>query len=103
MARRAGLVVLIGVALAVVAVWGIARLPTAFIPNEDQGYLMIAAQLPDAASLGAHDRGPRQRDEIGARHPRGRAGDRDHRPLAARELRRPAECRRLLCHPQAVG
>ncbi len=52
MVRHAGLVVLIGVALAVVAVWGIARLPTAFIPNEDQGYLMIAAQLPDAASLG---------------------------------------------------
>ena len=52
MVRRAGLVVLIGVVLAVVAVWGIARLPTAFIPNEDQGYLMIAAQLPDAASLG---------------------------------------------------
>ena len=52
MVRHAGLVVLIGVALAVVAVWGIARLPTAFIPNEDQGYLMIAAQLPDGASLG---------------------------------------------------
>jgi hydrophobic/amphiphilic exporter-1 (mainly G- bacteria), HAE1 family len=52
MVRHAGLVVLIGVALAVVAIWGIARLPTAFIPNEDQGYLMIAAQLPDAASLG---------------------------------------------------
>ncbi len=52
MVRHAGLVVLIGVALAVAAVWGIARLPTAFIPNEDQGYLMIAAQLPDAASLG---------------------------------------------------
>ncbi|MFZ3237076.1 MAG: efflux RND transporter permease subunit, partial [Stellaceae bacterium] len=52
MVGHAGLVVLIGVVLAVVAVWGIARLPTAFIPNEDQGYLMIAAQLPDAASLG---------------------------------------------------
>jgi hydrophobic/amphiphilic exporter-1 (mainly G- bacteria), HAE1 family len=52
MVRRRGLVVLIGVVLAVAAIWGIARLPTAFIPNEDQGYLMIAAQLPDAASLG---------------------------------------------------
>jgi HAE1 family hydrophobic/amphiphilic exporter-1 len=52
MVRHAGLVVLIGVALAAAAIWGIARLPTAFIPNEDQGYLMIAAQLPDAASLG---------------------------------------------------
>jgi hydrophobic/amphiphilic exporter-1 (mainly G- bacteria), HAE1 family len=52
MVHRSVLVVLVGVALAVIAVWGIARLPTAFIPNEDQGYLMIAAQLPDAASLG---------------------------------------------------
>jgi HAE1 family hydrophobic/amphiphilic exporter-1 len=52
MVKRSGLVVLVGVGLAAVAVWGIARLPTAFIPNEDQGYLMIAAQLPDAASLG---------------------------------------------------
>jgi HAE1 family hydrophobic/amphiphilic exporter-1 len=51
MVRHAGLIVLIGVALAATAVWGIARLPTAFIPNEDQGYLMIVAQLPDAASL----------------------------------------------------
>jgi HAE1 family hydrophobic/amphiphilic exporter-1 len=52
MVRVSGLVVLVGVVLAAVAVWGIARLPTAFIPNEDQGYLMIAAQLPDAAALG---------------------------------------------------
>ena len=52
MVRHAGLIVLIGVALAVVAVWGIARLPTAFIPNEDQGYLVIAAQLPEGAALG---------------------------------------------------
>jgi HAE1 family hydrophobic/amphiphilic exporter-1 len=52
MVRRSMLVVFIGVALAVIAVWGIARLPTAFIPNEDQGYLLIVAQLPDAASLG---------------------------------------------------
>jgi HAE1 family hydrophobic/amphiphilic exporter-1 len=52
MVRVSGLMVLIGVVLAVVAVWGIARLPTAFIPNEDQGYVMIAAQLPDGASLG---------------------------------------------------
>jgi hydrophobic/amphiphilic exporter-1 (mainly G- bacteria), HAE1 family len=52
MVRHASLIVLIGVALAVAAVWGIARLPTAFIPNEDQGYLVIAAQLPEGAALG---------------------------------------------------
>ncbi len=32
-------------------VWGIARLPTAFIPVEDQGYLVLGLQLPDGASL----------------------------------------------------
>ncbi len=52
MVGRSGIMVLIGLALAGVGVWGIARLPTAFIPNEDQGYLMLVAQLPDGAALG---------------------------------------------------
>jgi hydrophobic/amphiphilic exporter-1 (mainly G- bacteria), HAE1 family len=52
MVRVSWLMVLIGLGLAVVGIWGIARLPTAFIPNEDQGYLMIVAQLPDGAALG---------------------------------------------------
>jgi hydrophobic/amphiphilic exporter-1 (mainly G- bacteria), HAE1 family len=52
MVRLSGFVVLAGTALAVIAILGIARLPTAFIPNEDQGYLLIAAQLPDGAALG---------------------------------------------------
>ncbi|HXT82342.1 MAG TPA: efflux RND transporter permease subunit [Acetobacteraceae bacterium] len=52
MVRVSGVMVLIGLVLSAVAIWGIARLPTAFIPNEDQGYLMIAAALPDGAALG---------------------------------------------------
>jgi len=52
MVRVSGFMVLIGVLLAIVGIWGIARLPTAFIPNEDQGYLIIAAQLPEGAALG---------------------------------------------------
>src|SRR6185436_13361079 len=39
-------VVLIGL-----AGWGLTRVPTGFIPTEDQGYLMIAVQMPDGASL----------------------------------------------------
>ena len=39
------------------AVWGIARLPTAFIPIEDQGYVVIGVQLPDGASLERTQRG----------------------------------------------
>src|SRR5712691_2963478 len=52
MVRVSGLMVLIGLVRAAVGIWGIARLPTAFIPNEDQGYLMVVAQLPDGAALG---------------------------------------------------
>ncbi|PNG25157.1 efflux RND transporter permease subunit [Methylocella silvestris] len=52
MVRHAGLMVMIAIALAGLGIWGIARLPTAFIPNDDQGYAMIAVQLPDGAALG---------------------------------------------------
>ena len=51
MVRRSLIVVAVGVALSATALWGIARLPTAFIPLEDQGYVMVALQLPDGASL----------------------------------------------------
>jgi HAE1 family hydrophobic/amphiphilic exporter-1 len=49
---HSGLVVLVALAVSAFGIWGTARLPTAFIPNEDQGYAMIAAQLPDGAALG---------------------------------------------------
>ena len=52
MVRVSGIMVMVGLVLACLGFWGIARLPTAFIPNEDQGYLMVAAQLPDGAALG---------------------------------------------------
>ena len=52
MVRHAGLMVLLALVLAGIGGWGIARLPGAFIPNEDQGYLMIGVQMPDGASLG---------------------------------------------------
>jgi HAE1 family hydrophobic/amphiphilic exporter-1 len=51
MIDRSGLMLLIAAALIAVAVLALARIPTSFIPLEDQGYLLIAAQLPDAASL----------------------------------------------------
>ncbi len=49
--RRAAIVMLLFVVLAGLTGWQFGRLPTGFLPLEDQGYLMIAAQLPDAASL----------------------------------------------------
>jgi hydrophobic/amphiphilic exporter-1 (mainly G- bacteria), HAE1 family len=50
MTRRSGATVALALVLVVVAVWGLARVPTAFLPDEDQGYLIVSAQLPDGAS-----------------------------------------------------
>ncbi len=47
-----GVMTLLGCLLAGLSCWGLTQIPTAFLPNEDQGYLMISQQLPDAASLG---------------------------------------------------
>jgi HAE1 family hydrophobic/amphiphilic exporter-1 len=41
--------------------YGLSRVPTGFIPIEDQGYLLVAAQLPDGAAL---DRTQRVLDRI---------------------------------------
>src|SRR5260370_4713772 len=51
MVKRSWLMVLVALALAGLGGWGVARLPGAFIPNEDQGYLMVSVQLPDGAAL----------------------------------------------------
>jgi HAE1 family hydrophobic/amphiphilic exporter-1 len=50
MTRRSGAMALVALILVGVAVWALTRVPTAFLPNEDQGYLIISAQLPDGAS-----------------------------------------------------
>lgn len=44
-------VCLIGIALVVIAILGLSRIPTGFIPIEDQGYAMLNVQLPDGSSL----------------------------------------------------
>ncbi len=51
MVKHSGLMVLLALVLAGIGAWGVARLPTAFIPNEDQGYMLVGLQLPDGASL----------------------------------------------------
>jgi HAE1 family hydrophobic/amphiphilic exporter-1 len=45
------LVLLLFLGLAVITGWRYEKTPTGFLPNEDQGYVLIAVQLPDAASL----------------------------------------------------
>jgi HAE1 family hydrophobic/amphiphilic exporter-1 len=49
--------------LGVVSVLGVgigSSLPTSFLPNEDQGYLLVAMKLPDAASLERTDEAARK-------------------------------------------
>ena len=31
--------------------WSFGQMPTGFIPDQDQGYLFVALQLPDSSSL----------------------------------------------------
>jgi len=50
MTRRSGAMVILALILVGIAIWGLTRVPTAFLPNEDQGYLIVSAQLPDGAS-----------------------------------------------------
>jgi len=53
--HRSGTVCLIGIALVVLAIFGLTRIPTGFIPLEDQGYLVLNVMLPDGATLDRTD------------------------------------------------
>lgn len=52
MVHHSGLMTLAAALLVAASIWGLVHTPTAFIPTEDQGYMMVAVQLPDAAALG---------------------------------------------------
>jgi HAE1 family hydrophobic/amphiphilic exporter-1 len=56
--RRMAAIALVLIAL---AGWGLTRVPTGFLPTDDQGYLMVAVQVPDGASL---ERTQKVMDEI---------------------------------------
>jgi len=51
----------ISLVLIALAGWGLTRVPTGFIPTEDQGYAIVTVQLPDGASL---ERTERVMDEL---------------------------------------
>src|SRR6201997_2331681 len=59
MVNHAGLMTLIAFAIMGMAFYGLSRVPTGFLPLEDQGYLIVAVQLPDGAALA------RTRDVLG--------------------------------------
>ena len=51
MIRKAALSLCFLAIIAVLAVFIGNKLPSSFLPDEDQGYLFVGMQLPDAASL----------------------------------------------------
>jgi len=50
MVRRSALMLLLALALAGLTGWQFTKLPSGFLPIEDQGYMLVHVQLPDAAS-----------------------------------------------------
>jgi HAE1 family hydrophobic/amphiphilic exporter-1 len=69
MARRSGAVALIALAIIGAAGYGLSRIPTGFLPIEDQGYLLVTVQLPDGASLERTNKVLEQVTEIAGKTP----------------------------------
>jgi HAE1 family hydrophobic/amphiphilic exporter-1 len=61
MADHSNVSVMLALILIGIGGYGLSRVPTGFIPIEDQGYLLVAVQLPDGASL---DRTQRVLDRV---------------------------------------
>lgn len=49
--NNTGRVCFIGAVLVIIAIFSLSRIPTGFIPIEDQGYLVLNVMLPDGATL----------------------------------------------------
>ena len=69
MVHHSGLMVFLALMLMGLAIWGLVRLPTGFLPIEDQGYVLVGAQLPDGASLERTNRVMQRIYEIGKATP----------------------------------
>jgi hydrophobic/amphiphilic exporter-1 (mainly G- bacteria), HAE1 family len=61
MTSHSGLCVILALILIGGSGYGLSRIPTGFIPIEDQGYMLVAVQLPDGAAL---DRTQHVLDEV---------------------------------------
>jgi HAE1 family hydrophobic/amphiphilic exporter-1 len=64
MVAHSNLSVIVALILIGIGGYGLSRVPTGFIPIEDQGYLLAAVQLPDGASLNRTQRVLDQVSEI---------------------------------------
>jgi hydrophobic/amphiphilic exporter-1 (mainly G- bacteria), HAE1 family len=69
MVARSGLMCAIALIVIGGAVYGLSRVATGFLPIEDQGYVLVMAQLPDGASLLRTKRVLDQVGEIAGKNP----------------------------------
>jgi HAE1 family hydrophobic/amphiphilic exporter-1 len=69
LARKAVRSLVMVVVLVSITVLIVSRIPTGFVPEEDQGYLLVNVQLPDAASLQRSDNVARTVEQILAQTP----------------------------------
>ena len=70
--------------LIAVAGWGSSRVPTGFIPTEDQGYVLVSVELPNAASLARTQRAMAKVREMILANTRGRTRYLNRRRFPAR-------------------
>ncbi|TWT49626.1 Efflux pump membrane transporter BepE [Rubripirellula amarantea] len=63
--KKSGIAIVIYVLLLVCTGLSFGLVPTGFIPDQDQGYIIVAINLPDGASLSRTDKVTRQVAEIG--------------------------------------
>ncbi|MDR6658195.1 HAE1 family hydrophobic/amphiphilic exporter-1 [Tardiphaga robiniae] len=69
MVAHSNLSVVLALILISIGGYGLSRIPTGFIPIEDQGYLLVAAQLPDGAALDRTQRVLDRVSELAAKTP----------------------------------
>lgn len=69
MTRHIGVVVPLGIVFILLGFYGLSRVPTGFLPTEDQGYVMVGVQLPNGASLERTDKAMATVQKIAAATP----------------------------------
>jgi HAE1 family hydrophobic/amphiphilic exporter-1 len=60
---------IVGIAIIIASLIGLMFVPSGFIPNEDQGYLVVSTTLPDAASLQRTEEGMKKAVDVIKRVP----------------------------------
>src|ERR1700709_129085 len=69
MTNHAGVCVVLALIVIGASGYGLSRVPTGFIPTQDQGYLLVAAQLPDGAALDRTQEVLKKVSDIASKHP----------------------------------